>query len=89
MNPEVDLAINLCWFFAGEFPAEKPTEYCGRGADQYFLRIADALENGSFAKLDYEAIKKSLKKDILQASIHNILNVSDGKDRKFHDGCDR
>jgi len=76
MNPEVDLAIHLCWYFAGEFPAKKPTEYCGRGADKHFLRIAEALEKGSFAKLDHEAIKKSLQNNIIPETIRSTLGIN-------------
>jgi len=76
LNPDVDIAINLCWFFAGQFPPEKPTEYCSRGADEYFLRIADALENGSFGRLDHKEIRKSLQKNILPKTISSVLDIS-------------
>lgn len=76
-NPDVDLAIKLCCFFAGKFPPEKSTEYCNRKADMYFLKIADALGSNDFSNLDYEAIKLSLKKGILPEKITTILEIKD------------
>ena len=76
-NPDVDLAIKLCWFFAGEFPAKKPTEYCDQRADTYFLKIADALENNQFHDMDHEAVKESLKKNELPKSVSSILSIKD------------
>ena len=74
-NPEVDLDIRLCWFFARRFPSEKSTEYCGRGADVYFLKIADALENNRFNGLNYEMVKKSLKNNELPECVGSILDI--------------
>jgi len=74
-NPDVDLAIELCLFFAGEFPATNKNEYCDKQADPYFLKIAEALENSKFQDLDLEAVKDSLKKNVLPESVSRILGI--------------
>jgi hypothetical protein len=75
-NPVVDLAIRLCWYFAAKFPATKPTEYCSSEADPWFLRIANALEKGSFADLDYEGVKQSLAQNKLPETVQRILETA-------------
>lgn len=74
LNPEVDLAIRLCWFFAGRFPSTRATEYCAREADQYFLRVADALERGHLRNLDIDKEKARLAKGQLSRTVAQMLN---------------
>jgi len=64
-NPDVNLAIRLCWFFANRFPSDVPTKYCSQKANLFFLKIAEALENNKFQNMDYEETIKYLEKDIL------------------------
>lgn len=72
-NPEVEIAINLCWYYATKFPAANKTEYCGRIADKFFLRIADALEEGRFIGLDHVAIKRDLQAGRLPSPLHSVV----------------
>ena len=72
-NSEVALALELCWFFANKFPANKPTEYCGDKANPYFLEIAGALEKNCFNGLNFEDIKKSLREGVLPKDISQML----------------
>lgn len=74
-NPEVDLAIRLCWFVATKFPARRKTEYCAPEALPYFLRIADALENGFFAKIDYEQAKVGLQRGVLTDYLNGVVDL--------------
>ncbi|WP_372845269.1 hypothetical protein [Pontiella sp.] len=45
-NPEVNLAIRLCWFIAGTFPARTNSEYMNPDGKVYFKRIAQLLRDG-------------------------------------------
>ena len=72
-NPDVDIAINLCWYYAAKFPAANEKEYCGRNADKFFLRIADALEEGRFAGLDRAVMKRDLQSGRLPDPLHSIV----------------
>ena len=76
-NPETDLALRLCWFFARKYPAKKSTEYCGQQARRYFLIIADALESGQFNDLDFYSMKQSLKQGIMPEELANILKIQE------------
>ena len=75
-NPDVDLAIRLCWYFAAIFPAKSPTEYCANEASPYFLAVADALEKGFLGTLDSVEVVKSLKKNQLPDNVKCLLNVA-------------
>lgn len=72
-NPDVDIAINLCWYYAAKFPAANKTEYCERAADKYFLKIADALEQGHFAGMDRAAMKYDLQSGRLPDPLHRVV----------------
>ncbi len=74
-NPEVRLALHLCWHFAGEYPSEKPTEYCGEGATPYFLAIADALDKGLLHSVDHQTIIEALKQGNLPEDVKSLLPV--------------
>jgi hypothetical protein len=72
-NPEADIALELCWYFANKYPANQKTQYCGEIALAFFLKIADALEKNRFHGLDYEKIRGYLKSEVLPAEIVDIL----------------
>lgn len=60
-NPEVLLAIRLCWFIAGTFTARNNREYMNPGGEPYFKKIAQLLREGAlsdYTHLDIEEVKK-------------------------------
>jgi len=73
-NPDVNLAIHLCWHYAGKYPARRPTEYCGQEAREYFLGIAYALENKLFSNLDHMGILRELKMGQMPESLGQLLD---------------
>lgn len=77
-NPDVDIAINLCWYYAAKFPAKNKNEYCGSEAVQFFLRIADALQEGRFAGLDRVAIKCELQTGRLPDQLRGVVDIDAG-----------
>jgi hypothetical protein len=76
-NPQVELAILLCWYFAAKFPARNSTEYCDPQADRYFLRIADALERGFLKEIEFEKVKQELKAGNMEESLRKILSLGE------------
>jgi len=67
----------LIWFFASTYPAQKPTEYCGQMADPFFLKIADALENGEFKNINPDEMKTCLKNRVLSDIFNRILEIKE------------
>ena len=68
-NPEVNLAIRLCWFVAGTFPARHNREYMSPEADPYFKRIAQLLRDGKlsdYTDLDLEQVQKGFMPEELK-----------------------
>jgi len=72
-NPEVNLALNLCWYFANKYPEATPAEYCGKEALPYFLMIAEALEKNLFRDLNHKEIIETMRGDELPDIVKNIL----------------
>lgn len=79
-NPNVRLALYLCWYFANLYPinnfCEKhnPDNLSSRALDCY-LKVADALENDRFNVLDQKAVIESLKKNTLPGSVRKLLDI--------------
>jgi hypothetical protein len=83
-NPDVALALELCWFFANWFPSRHSTEYCNPKAFPYFLKIADALEKNGFSDLNHNGIKESLRRKTFPENMYRVLDIheiSEIKDR--------
>ena len=62
-NPEVLLAIRLCWFIAGTFTARNAREYMSPEGKPYFKNIARLLRDGAlsdYTDLDLEEVKKGV-----------------------------
>jgi len=72
-NPDVELALTLCWYYEGLYPSENPHEYCADEGALYFLKIADALEAGRFTKLKHKESIKSIKNKIIPDEIKETL----------------
>jgi hypothetical protein len=68
-NPEVDLALNLCWWAAKNNPARHDKEYMAPSGAPYFLKIAALLRTGALEpfvnhKRD-EILKGNIPKELL------------------------
>jgi hypothetical protein len=74
-NPDVDLAVRLCWHFASLYPAQKSSEYCAKEAMPCFLAVANALEKGLPHLLDHAEIVKLLKQDKLPDEVARLLYI--------------
>lgn len=75
-NPDVELALHLCWYFARKYPPQDSTAYCGQKACSYFLRIAEALEKNWFRNIDHRTAKQALERNELPEAIKRILETS-------------
>jgi len=60
-NPEVKLAIRLCWFIANKFPERHHGEYMNPEGKPYFKKIAQLLRDGmlfDYKDLDLEKARR-------------------------------
>ena len=73
-NPDVELALVLCCYYEYLYPSDKPHEYCAKEGADYFLKVADALEQNKFSELDKKGTIQSIKKKIMPNEIKEILN---------------
>ena len=76
-NPDVEIALALCWYFEELYPSSKPHEYCAKEGADCFLKIANALEQNKFSKLDKEKTIQSIKNEIIPDEIKVILDTFD------------
>ena len=76
-NPEVELAVRVCWYYAGEYPAKTTTEYCGEEAKPYFLAVANALENGKVRAMQYSELFEVLERGGLPHQIKVLLETAE------------
>jgi len=60
-NPDVNLALQLCWYFEGLYPARHNREYCGAEAFPYFIAVADLLEAGQLHSFANDETLQSFK----------------------------
>jgi hypothetical protein len=72
-NPDVAIALNLCWYFANKYPERTPAEYCSEDAFPYFLAVAEALERNLFSELDHRQVIESLRNNELPDNVRVIL----------------
>ena len=74
-NPEADIALELCIFFAKKFPGNMTALYCNEKALPYFLKIADMLEKNCFQDIDPEETRKSLRNGEIPGNLRQKLNI--------------
>lgn len=72
-NPDVNLAIHICWYFAKIYPSQKEHEYCDSFADKYFLAVADSLEKGCFSGMNHSKLIDQIKNMNMPNLITEVL----------------
>lgn len=71
-NPEVELAIRLCWYVANRFPERHHHEYMHPDGKPYFKRIAQLLRDGvlsDYKDLDLEKAQRGDMPDALLSAL--------------------
>ena len=75
-NPEVELAIRLCWCIANRFPQRHHREYMNPDGKPYFKKIAQLLRGGElsdYKNLDLEKVQRGdLPERLLSALSINL-----------------
>jgi hypothetical protein len=89
-NPEANLAIKLCWYYANKYPPDAKTKYCGEEASHYFLQVANALEKNLFKDVDIgKALllleKGKLSDDIIKLEKNRYQPREEGENRGERD----
>ncbi len=75
-NAEVILAIRLCWYVAGEFPARHDREYMAPEGKPYFRKIAKLLRKGKLAEYSSLNLEK-VKQGGFPEKLHKQLGLSE------------
>ena len=78
-NPDVFVALILCYQYAERFPSTDPHKYCGDEAMPYFLEIAHELENNELSVANVDEVKAILQQQKYSNEVVDFMKRIDGR----------